>query len=118
MTYGSPVFAHATPKALKKLQVIQNKFCRAATDANWCVGNSILHRNLEPPTIDKFMKEASKRFFNITGFHSNALLRTAIAYEPPHPYHFIRRLRNVLSDPPNALTAAVESIMEVNDTYD
>ncbi|GBP63606.1 Probable RNA-directed DNA polymerase from transposon X-element [Eumeta japonica] len=72
MTYASPVFAHAAPKALHRLQVIQNKFCRAATDAHWCVRNSILHRDLELPTISKYMKDASKRFFDIAGSHPNA----------------------------------------------
>ncbi|GBP22781.1 Probable RNA-directed DNA polymerase from transposon BS [Eumeta japonica] len=72
MTYASPVFAHAS-KALHRLQVIQNKFCRAATDAHWCVRNSILHRDLELPTISKYMKDASKRFFDIAGSHPNAL---------------------------------------------
>ncbi|GBP62982.1 Probable RNA-directed DNA polymerase from transposon BS [Eumeta japonica] len=47
ITYASPVFAHAVPKALNSLQVIQNKFCRLVTDAHWCVRNSVLHRDLE-----------------------------------------------------------------------
>ncbi|GBP97266.1 Probable RNA-directed DNA polymerase from transposon X-element [Eumeta japonica] len=72
-------------KALHRLQVIQNKFCRAATDAHWCVRNSILHRDLELPTISKYMKDASKRFFDIAGSHPNALLRAAVDYQPPHP---------------------------------
>ncbi|GBP91110.1 hypothetical protein EVAR_100411_1 [Eumeta japonica] len=33
MTYASPVFAHVAPTALYDFQVIQNKFCRRATDA-------------------------------------------------------------------------------------
>ncbi|GBP55046.1 Probable RNA-directed DNA polymerase from transposon BS [Eumeta japonica] len=74
LTYASPVFAHAALKALYRLQVIQNKFCRAATDAHWCVRNSILHRDLELPTLSKYMKDASKRFFDIAGSHPNALL--------------------------------------------
>ncbi|GBP28380.1 Probable RNA-directed DNA polymerase from transposon X-element [Eumeta japonica] len=118
MTYASSVFAHAAPKALHRLQVIQNKFCRAATDAHWCVRNSILHRDLELPTIFKYMKDASKRFFDIAGSHPNALLRAAVDYQPPHPTHHNRRPRNVLTDPPDALTAAVESINDVNDTHD
>ncbi|GBP93774.1 Probable RNA-directed DNA polymerase from transposon X-element [Eumeta japonica] len=85
MTYASPVFAHRRSKALHRLQVIQNKFCRAATDAHWCVRNSILHRDLELPTISKYMKDASKRFFDIAGSHPNALLRAAVDYQPPHP---------------------------------
>ncbi|GBP40519.1 hypothetical protein EVAR_30578_1 [Eumeta japonica] len=62
LTYASPVFAHAVPKVLDRLQVIQNKFCRDATDAYWYVSNLILHRDLELPTIAKFMKDTSKRF--------------------------------------------------------
>ncbi|GBP84111.1 Probable RNA-directed DNA polymerase from transposon X-element [Eumeta japonica] len=118
MTYASPVFAHAAPKALHRLQVIQNKFCRAATDAHWCVRNSILHRDLELPSISKYMKDASKRFFDIVGSHLNALLRAAIDYQPSPPTYLIRRPRNVLTDPPDALTAAVESLNDVNDTHD
>ncbi|GBP26650.1 Probable RNA-directed DNA polymerase from transposon BS [Eumeta japonica] len=118
MTYASPVFAHAAPKALHRLQEIQNKFCRAATDAHWCVRNSILHRDLELPTISKYTKDASKRFFDIVGSHPNALLCAAVDYQPPHPTHLIRRPRNVLTDPPDALTAAVESPNDVNDTHD
>ncbi|GBP21734.1 Probable RNA-directed DNA polymerase from transposon X-element [Eumeta japonica] len=118
ITYASPVFAHADPKALNRLQVIENKFCRSATDALWCVRNSILHRDLELPTISKYMKDACKRFFDIAGSHSNALLRVTVNYEPPPSYHFVRRPRNVLNDPPYALTAAVESLMKVNDMTD
>ncbi|GBP33174.1 hypothetical protein EVAR_14855_1 [Eumeta japonica] len=58
MTYASPVFAHAAPKALHRLQ------------------NS---------HISKYMKDASKRFFDIAGSHPNALLRAAVDYQPPHP---------------------------------
>ncbi|GBP90348.1 Probable RNA-directed DNA polymerase from transposon X-element [Eumeta japonica] len=92
MTYASPVFAHAAPTALDRLQVIQNKFCRSATDAHWCVRNSILHRDLELPTLSKYMKDASKRFFDIAGSHPNALLRAAVDYQPPPPP--LRRPRN------------------------
>ncbi|GBP30474.1 RNA-directed DNA polymerase from mobile element jockey [Eumeta japonica] len=101
MMYACPVFAHAAPKALYRLQVIQNKFCRAATDAHWCVRNSILHRDLELPILPKYMKDASKRFFDIAGSHPNALLRAAVDYQPPPPTHFIRRPRNLLIDPPD-----------------
>ncbi|GBP67630.1 Probable RNA-directed DNA polymerase from transposon BS [Eumeta japonica] len=118
MTYASPVFAHAAPTALDRLQVTQNKFCRSATDAHWCVRNSILHRDLERPTISKYMKDASNRFFDTAGSHPNALLRAAVDYQPPPPTHFIRRPRNVLFDPPDALTAAVKTLNDVNDTHD
>ncbi|GBP79497.1 hypothetical protein EVAR_59171_1 [Eumeta japonica] len=118
MTYASLVFAHTTPKALDRLQVILNKFCRSDTDAHWCVCNSILQRDLERPTLSKYMPEASKRFFFIAGSHPNALLCAAVDYEPPHPTHFIRRPRNVLNDSPDALTVAVESLNDVNYMHD
>ncbi|GBP21274.1 Probable RNA-directed DNA polymerase from transposon BS [Eumeta japonica] len=44
-----------------------------------------LGRDLELPTISKYMKDASKRFFDIAGSHPNALLRAAVDYQPPHP---------------------------------
>ncbi|GBP34567.1 Probable RNA-directed DNA polymerase from transposon X-element [Eumeta japonica] len=107
LTYASPVVAHTALKALDRHRVIQNKFLKEATVAHWCVRNSILHRDLELPTIAKFMKDASKRFFDIAGSHPNALLHSSVDYEPPHRHHFIRRPRNVLTDPPDALRVAV-----------
>ncbi|GBP00371.1 RNA-directed DNA polymerase from mobile element jockey [Eumeta japonica] len=72
MTYASPVFAHAAQK------------------------HYIDYRDLELPTISKYMKDASKRFFDIAGSHPNAFLRAAVDYQPPHPTHLIRRPRNVI----------------------
>ncbi|GBP25667.1 Probable RNA-directed DNA polymerase from transposon BS [Eumeta japonica] len=118
MTYACPVFTHAAHKALYMVQVIQNKLCRAATDAHWCVRNSILQRDLELPTLSKYNKDASKRFFDIAGSHHNALLRAAVDHQPPPPTHFMRRPRNVLLDLSDALTAAVDSLNDVKDTHD
>ncbi|GBP86630.1 hypothetical protein EVAR_85763_1 [Eumeta japonica] len=61
MTYASPVFALVRPDILYDLQIVQNKFCRRAVDASWYVKNSVLHRDLELPTISKYMKNASER---------------------------------------------------------
>ncbi|GBP63362.1 hypothetical protein EVAR_56473_1 [Eumeta japonica] len=118
MTYASPVFAHAAPKALDRLQVIHNKFCRSTTDAHRCVRNSILHRHLELPTISKYTKNDLKRFFDLARSHPNALLRAGVDYEPPPCTHFIHKPRSIFNDPPDALTAAVESLNKVNDTHD
>ncbi|GBP38302.1 hypothetical protein EVAR_29246_1 [Eumeta japonica] len=71
MTYAAPVFAHADPKALYQLQILQNNFCRRAFGA--------------PCRI----------------------LRASL------PHHFIRRPRNVLSDPPDELTAEVERLTNI-----
>ncbi|GBP43001.1 hypothetical protein EVAR_49489_1 [Eumeta japonica] len=69
-------------------------------------------------TIAKFMKDVSKRFFDIPESHPNALLCSEVSYEPPCPHNFIRRPPNVFTDSPDALTAAVESLMELNNTND
>ncbi|GBP31698.1 hypothetical protein EVAR_4933_1 [Eumeta japonica] len=62
----------------------------------------------ELPTIVKFMKDASKRFFNIAESYPNALLYLAVSNKPCIYY--------VFPDPPDVLTAAVESLMEVADS--
>ncbi|GBP92924.1 RNA-directed DNA polymerase from mobile element jockey [Eumeta japonica] len=90
LTYASPVFAHAAPKTLKKLQLLQNKFCRTATNAHWCVKNSVLHRDLDLSSIRKYMKDASERFFSIakiapeSATFSSSLLRgaTSLSFYP------------------------------------
>ncbi|GBP26551.1 hypothetical protein EVAR_86054_1 [Eumeta japonica] len=72
-------------------------------------------RDLELPTIAKFLKDASKRFFDIAESHPNALLSSAVSHTL---IIFFRMPRNILSDPPDALTAVIQSLMEVNDTND
>ncbi|GBP38698.1 hypothetical protein EVAR_22347_1 [Eumeta japonica] len=66
------------------------------------------------PTISKFMKDASERFFEIASSHPNALIISVVSYEPLPPHHFCRRPRNFLSDPPQDLTIEVEKLIEVN----
>ncbi|GBP69730.1 hypothetical protein EVAR_79965_1 [Eumeta japonica] len=55
------------------------------------------------------MKDASERFFDV-----DPLLVEAVTYEPPPPNHFGRKPRNVLIDPPDDLTVAVEKLLELN----
>ncbi|GBP46756.1 RNA-directed DNA polymerase from mobile element jockey [Eumeta japonica] len=93
---------------------VQNNFSKRAADAPWYVKNSVLHRDLELPTISKCMKDASERFFNIANSHPNPLLVSAVSYEPPPPTHFCRRPWNVLIDPHDELTDEVEKLIEVN----
>ncbi|GBP92254.1 hypothetical protein EVAR_68215_1 [Eumeta japonica] len=113
MTYASSVFGHVRPDILYDLQIVQNKFCRRAADASWYIKNCILHRS-RTPTISKYMKDASERFFDIANRHPNPLLVSALSYEPPPPHHFCRRPRSVLLDPPDDLTVEVEKLLDVN----
>ncbi|GBP18163.1 hypothetical protein EVAR_12946_1 [Eumeta japonica] len=73
-----------------------------------------LDRDLELSTIAKYMKDVSKRIFDITESQPNALLRSAASYEV-QTYHLIHRSRKVFIDPPNALTAKVESRRNTHD---
>ncbi|GBP63595.1 hypothetical protein EVAR_97612_1 [Eumeta japonica] len=85
----------------------------AATDARWVsFAIQFLHRDLELPTISKYMKDASKRFFDIAGSHPNALLRAAVDYQPPHPLS----VGHETCLPITRALAAVESLNDVNDT--
>ncbi|GBP40816.1 Probable RNA-directed DNA polymerase from transposon BS [Eumeta japonica] len=84
------------PNRLKKLQTLQNKFCRSATNAHWT-----------HPSVS-----------SIAETHSNPLLSAAVSYEAPPPYHFIRRPRNALTDPPDDFTAEVERLIEINKQND
>ncbi|GBP66085.1 RNA-directed DNA polymerase from mobile element jockey [Eumeta japonica] len=79
MTYASPVFAHVRPDILYDLQIVQNKFYRRAADATWYVKSCVLHRDLELPTISKYMKDASERFFDVASSHPNPLLVSAVS---------------------------------------
>ncbi|GBP57234.1 hypothetical protein EVAR_82946_1 [Eumeta japonica] len=69
-------------------------------------------RDLEFPTINKFMKDASKRFFDMAQNHPNPFIVSAASNEPPPAHHFLRRPRNVLSDLPDAFNSEVEKLSE------
>ncbi|GBP84376.1 Probable RNA-directed DNA polymerase from transposon X-element [Eumeta japonica] len=112
MTYACSVFAHAMSSILKKLQTVQNKFCRKTMDAHWSVKNSVFHGGLGLPTINLFMKDASKRFFDMAQSHPNPLIASVATYKLPPAHHFLRRPRNILSDPSDALTSEVKRFTE------
>ncbi|CAK1588831.1 unnamed protein product [Parnassius mnemosyne] len=105
MTYSAPIFAHANDKIINELQVVQNLFCRRATNAPWYVRNADLHRDLEIPTIQQCLKKFSENFFKVSESHTNTLIREAVTYTAPLPSRYsVRRPRNTLLDPPNKLS--------------
>ncbi|GBP72325.1 Probable RNA-directed DNA polymerase from transposon X-element [Eumeta japonica] len=117
VTYASSVFAHVQPDVVYDLQIVQNKFCRRAADALWYVKNSVLHRDLEFPTIFKFMKDASERFFDVASSHLSPSLVSIVSYKPPLPHHFCRRPRNVPLDPHDDLTVEMEKLIDLNKMF-
>lgn len=112
LLYAAPVFAHAAPRIMQKIQIIQNLFLRRATNAHWCVRNADLHRDLELPTIQQVIRDFSERFFKSLEEHPNPLAREAADYTaPPLSRYQIRRPRNALLDPPNQLSADLECLL-------
>lgn len=113
LSYASPVFAHTSQLNIHRLQVIQNLFCRRATNALWTIRNEDLHRDLGLPTIQQHFKKLSESFFQIAEEHSNHLIREAAAYSPPAQTRLsVRRPKNVLSDDPNPLSSKLNRLLE------
>jgi hypothetical protein len=54
MMYSVAVWGNVAHTQLQKLQVVQNKFLRAAFNAPWFVRNAQLHREANLPTIREF----------------------------------------------------------------
>ncbi|GBP88430.1 hypothetical protein EVAR_67691_1 [Eumeta japonica] len=78
------------------------------------VRSSILHRDLNLPAITKYMKNTSERFFSIAESHPNPLLSVAASYEAPSSSHFIRRPRNIITNPPDNFTTVFERLREIH----
>jgi hypothetical protein len=49
MDYACPIWRSAASSHVKKLQVLQSKCLRIATNAPWCVGNRQIHEDLGIP---------------------------------------------------------------------
>lgn len=114
LTYASVVFAHANSTALYQFQVLQNRFLRRAVGAPWYMRNLDLHYDLGLPTVAKFMKDASRRFFNNAPHHPNPLLRSAVNYVPlVGVLSRLRRPRHVLTDTDDSITAALAAREEI-----
>ncbi|GBP13901.1 hypothetical protein EVAR_10470_1 [Eumeta japonica] len=96
----------------------ENKFCGSTTNPHWCVKNSVLHRDLDIPSIAQSMKNASECFFSIAESHSKPLVSAAVSYEAPPPYHFIRRPRNIITDRMDDFSAEVKRLIEINKRND
>lgn len=109
LTFASPVFAHAAPSHIHRLQTLQNRFIRRATGAPWFLRNEDLHIDLQLPTIAQFMKLASRQFFDKADEHPNPCVVRAASYRPRANVNARkRRPRHVLDDPDDAITLAMQ----------
>jgi hypothetical protein len=85
MTYGFVVWGNVSNTQLHKLQVVQNKFLRAAFNAPWFVRNSQLHREADLPLIKDFPLDVAEKFFENAAQHPNPLVRDAVDYDEHLP---------------------------------
>lgn len=65
----------AEPTYINKVQVIQNKILRIITDAPWFVSNRQLRRELEVPSIWRFLKATAIKTIQKAENHENDLVR-------------------------------------------
>jgi hypothetical protein len=72
MMYGAAVWGNVSNTQLQKLQVMQNKFLRAAFNAPWFVRNAQLHREANLPTIREYLHDVND------DNHPNPLVRESV----------------------------------------
>ncbi|GBP47269.1 Probable RNA-directed DNA polymerase from transposon BS [Eumeta japonica] len=99
MAYACPVSAHAAPNIIKKKRVV-----------SWDTSHVLVH-------------EFMSIYYALAGWSGNRERdeRTKrrrkrkprpLPYEPPPVHNFLRRPRNILSDPPDTLTSEVKALSE------
>ncbi|KAJ4443467.1 hypothetical protein ANN_05139 [Periplaneta americana] len=64
LTYAGPVWGTANKTQMHRLQVIQNKFLRTATNAPWFLRTQQLHQELGIIPLEQYIHSMSKSFFN------------------------------------------------------
>jgi hypothetical protein len=96
MKYGAAVWGNVFNTQLHKLQVVQNKFLRAAFDAPWFVRNAQLHREANLPTIREYRQDVAGKLYENAANHPNPLVRESVnydvnAYHHPRPKYLLLR---------------------------
>jgi hypothetical protein len=64
MDYASPVWRAAARSHIKKLQVLQSKCLRIATNAPWYIGNRQIHDDLGVPYFADHIRSLTERFIS------------------------------------------------------
>ncbi|KAH0817421.1 hypothetical protein GEV33_005370 [Tenebrio molitor] len=85
MMYGSAIWGTVSHTQLQKLQVVQNKFLRAAFNAPWFVRNTQLHREANLPTIKEFLLDDARKFYAKAAVRPNPLVRESVNYDGNAP---------------------------------
>lgn len=100
LTYAAPAWAHAEPRTLYKLQIVQNQFLRRAVGAPWFVRNVTIHRDLGMPTIIEEIQKQAAAYFEKSARHENPLVREAQNYDGRQNRRVKRPKDGLKVDPP------------------
>ncbi|GBM94115.1 putative RNA-directed DNA polymerase from transposon BS [Araneus ventricosus] len=80
LTYATQIWGLAAFSNRKKAQILQNKILRIIVNAPWYVRNSVIHNDLKIQTIDEFIKELSRNFFQKLVNHTNPTVLDQLNY--------------------------------------
>ncbi|GBM84871.1 putative RNA-directed DNA polymerase from transposon BS [Araneus ventricosus] len=80
LMYAAQIWGLAAFSNRKKAQILQNKILRIIVNAPWYVRNSVIHNDLKIQTIDEFIKELSRNFFQKLVNHTNPTVLDQLNY--------------------------------------
>ncbi|GBM50387.1 putative RNA-directed DNA polymerase from transposon BS [Araneus ventricosus] len=80
LTYAAQIWGLAAFSNRKKAQILQNKILRIIVNTPWYVRNSVIHNDLNIQTIDEFIKELSRNFFQKLVNHTNPTVQDQLNY--------------------------------------
>lgn len=98
MTYASPVWGYAAKTHLRRLQGMQNKIIRHVAGAPWFVRNTIIHRDLNIPSLRQHIRHLATRLYDTLPGHPNPLIANLGSYNHlvptthPRPKSLLRPL--------------------------
>lgn len=84
--YAVPTWTTTASTTLNKLQTFQNKFLRLITGAPWFVRNSIISNDLKIEPILEHARKLSEKFFEVSAYSENELIRNLGAIGDIGPY--------------------------------
>lgn len=82
LTYAAPIWVIATPTNLDLLQRYQNIALRMVLQAPWYTTNTKNHEATNIPTIETYIKELTKSFYDKIEIHPNQMLQQNLTYDP------------------------------------
>jgi len=82
-TYGIPLWGTASNSNIEILQRFQNKVLRSIINAPWYVPNTILHTDLQIPTVKEEITNFSTKYRQKLITHPNKLIPAQLEEEGP-----------------------------------